>query len=96
MREVVVWAAVDNTLWQHLSEQSYNTVRDWLFDRLENHYDDYRRSRHPDDQTLFVCKAHILQDDVWHKFEFRVDDVMADTHLFVVEVSHKTARLWTN
>jgi hypothetical protein len=95
LREVEVWPAVHNTLWQHLSKQNYDRLCDWLFDKLENQYEDCRRNRHPEDETLFVCAVRILQGDTWHTFEFLVDDVMADTHLFVVGVNHRTARLWT-
>ena len=88
MREVIVWPSVYNTLWQNLDEESYNSLRDRLVSTLETNYDRLRRERHPDDETLFVFTLYIVEDERRHTFEFHVDDTMADTNLFVLEVIH--------
>jgi len=88
MREVIVWPTVHNTLWQNLGEESYNNLRDRLVSSLEKRYERLRKERHPDDETLFVFPLYIAEGDKRHRFEFHVDDTMADTHLFVLAVNH--------
>ena len=88
MREVIVWPKVHNTLWQMLDEESYNNLRNRLVSSLEQKHERLRKERHPDDETLFVFTLYVPEGDKRHKFEFHVDDTMADTHLFVLEVVH--------
>jgi hypothetical protein len=88
VREVIVWPTVHNTLWQILDEESYNNLRNRLVNRLENKYEHLRNVRHPDDETLFVFTLYVAEGNMRHTFEFHVDDTMADTSLFVLEVVH--------
>lgn len=88
MREVIVWTKVHNTLWQNLDEESYNNLRDRLVRLLETRYDSLRKERHPDDETIFVFTLYLAEGDKRHTFEFHVDDTMADSHLFVLDVVH--------
>ena len=88
MREIVVWPTVHNALWQNLDEESYNSLRDRLASSLEKKYDHLRRERHLDDEALFVVTLYVFEDDRRHRFEFHVDDTIADTHLFVLGAAH--------
>ena len=88
MREVIVWPSVHNTLWQNLSKEAYDNVCRRLLDQLEKEYDRWRKRRHPDDETLFVYTLYLALGENWHTLEFLVDDTMADTHLFVIDVIH--------
>jgi hypothetical protein len=88
VREVVVWPTVHNALWQNLPEALYNAVRDRLFSQLETKYDQWRTKRYADDETLFVYAVYLAEGENWHTFEFYVDDTLADTHLFVIDVVH--------
>jgi hypothetical protein len=88
VREVIVWPKVQNTLWQNLDEESYNSLRDRLVNHLETRYERLRSERHPDDETLFVFTLYLVEGDKRHTFEFHVDDTMTDSHLFVLDVAH--------
>ena len=59
-----------------------------LVGNLEKRYDRLRKERHPEDETLFVFTLYVAEGDKRHTFEFHVDDTIADTHLFVLEVAH--------
>jgi hypothetical protein len=89
VREVIVWREVHNALWQKLSKEHYEKVRDRLIDQLERRYDHWRTQRHPEDDTLFVYRIFLAEGDNWHEFEFHVDD----THLFVVDVIHTLGKI---
>jgi len=93
VREIFVWREVNNLLWQKLEKVHYDKVRDKLFRQLENDYEKLRKKRHPDDETLFVCWVHLPEGNNWHSFEFRVDDTMTDSHLFVVGVRYHLGRM---
>jgi hypothetical protein len=88
VREVIVWPTVHNTLWQHLGKEAYDNLCDRLVSSLERSYDRLRTERHPADECLFVFTLWIVEDDKRHRFEFHVDDTIADTSLFVLEVNH--------
>ncbi len=88
MREVIVWPTVHNTLWQVLDKESYDNLCDRLVSSLEKGYERLRKDRHPGDNTLFVFALYVVEGDKRHSFEFHVDDTMADTSLFVLEVIH--------
>ena len=90
--EVFIWRNVHNTLWQTLSKDSYDTVRDRLIDQLENKFDRWRKLRHPDDETYFVYTVYLADGDDWHTFEFLVDDTAADTCVIVVDVIHSVGK----
>jgi hypothetical protein len=92
VREVIVWPKVHNALWQKLDQAHYDKLRDRLIDQLENHYDRWRTRRHPDDETLFVYTVYLAEGDHWHTFEFHVDDTLADTSLFVLDVIHQLGK----
>jgi hypothetical protein len=86
VREVFVQEKVHNILWQTLPKPAFEVLRDRLISQLETRYDHWKRRRHPEDETLFVYTVCIAESENWHTFEFHVDDTMADTGLFVVDV----------
>jgi hypothetical protein len=89
MRDVLVWENVDNVLWQVLpDEESFKNLRDRLFENLEQRFDRVRKERHPEDETLFICKLYMFEGDKKHTFEFHVDDTTADTCVIVLDVVH--------
>jgi hypothetical protein len=92
VREVIVWEAVHNVLWQKLDEAHYNMVRDRLIDQLEKHYDRWRNRRDPDDETLFDYVLYVAEGGNWHTFRFSVGDTMTNDHLFVVGVTHEPGK----
>lgn len=93
MREVIVFEEVYNLLWQKLEKPYFDKMVERLFERLEKHYERLKKLRHPEDETLFICRLYMAQGDNWHTFEFRVDDTMADTNLFVVGVHHELGKI---
>ena len=93
MREVIVWPKVHNLLWQKLAKAPYDKVVDRLFDQLENHYDRWRKRRHPDDETLFVYTVYLAEGETWHTFEFHVDDTITDSHLVVLDAVHAVGKV---
>jgi hypothetical protein len=93
VREVIVWPTVHNILWQNLDRESYDSLCARLVFCLEKKYTRLRNDRHPDDETLFVCVIYLVDGNKWHRFEFHVDDTMADTCLFVLNVVHEVSEI---
>jgi hypothetical protein len=89
VREVLVWATVNNILWQTLGKESYDNLCARLVSHLEKRHTRLRKDRHPDDETLFVCTLYLFDDNKRHSFEFHVDDTTADTCLIVLNVVHE-------
>jgi hypothetical protein len=92
LREVIVWPRVHNVLWQNLPKEAYERVRDRLIKQLETRLEHWRARRHPEDETLFVYTLSVALGEDWHTFEFYVDDTMADTSVFVLDVVHTLGR----
>ena len=88
MREVIVWPTVRNILWQNLDKECYENVCARLVAQLERQYERLQSNRHPDDETIFVFTLYQIDGEKRHTFEFHVDDTMADTSLFVLNVVH--------
>lgn len=64
-----------------------------LYDRLENHYEDYRHRRYSDDPDYFDYPLVLADDvDTWHTFHFAVNDRQAPGYLFVEAVSHRLGK----
>ena len=94
MREVIVWPAVHNALWQTLDRASYEKVVDRLFDQLGNNYDRWGKRRDAEDPALFVYPLYVAEGDRWHTLRFSVDDSMSQDHLFVLDMSHEVGKVW--
>jgi hypothetical protein len=55
-----------------------------LYDQLENHTDQYRNRRDPEEpETFFIYEDAVIQDGRWHVLFFRVNDTQAQGHLFL-------------
>lgn len=93
MREVIVYEKVHNKLWQVLPEEAFETVRDKLIGQLEANCDRWRAHRYPEDETYFVYSLYFALGEVWHTFEFLVDDTTADTNLLVLAVNHRLGKI---
>jgi hypothetical protein len=58
-----------------------------LYDRLGNHYQQYKNRRDPNDEFLFDYFLWTCDGEKWQTLRFSVDDCKADGHLFIVAMS---------
>ena len=64
-----------------------------LYDRLENHHENYRHRRYPEDPDFFDYQLVLANDvDTWHTFHFAVNDRQAPGYLFVEAVHHRLGK----
>jgi hypothetical protein len=59
-----------------------------LRDDLENRYQHYRASRHPEDQRFFRYFLAVADGALTHRFDFVIDDSASPDDLFIVDFRH--------
>ena len=89
---VVVAQQVSKTLGAILSRGSLLVVLNRLYDQLENHADNYRSRRDPDDPDFFDYVLQHHDGLRWHTLRFSVDDRQATGYLFVTSVRHRPGK----
>ncbi len=60
-----------------------------LRDDMENHYPQFRSSRHPHDQRFFLYPLAIADGPRTHRFFFVIDDTTSPDDLFIVDFLHE-------
>src|SRR5436190_670304 len=90
-RRVIVTRAVKTSIGQSgLSRNALVHLYSRLHDELGNEADRFRPARYPEEPDLyFHYRIAVASGDLWHQFDFAVNDTTApDTALFVETVSH--------
>jgi hypothetical protein len=72
-----------------LSRNAVVRFRTSLRDDLENDYQVYRSSRHPEDQRFFRYNLAIADGPRTHRFFFVIDDSTSPDDLFIVDFNHE-------
>jgi hypothetical protein len=60
-----------------------------LRDDLENRYQLFRPSRHPQDPRFFRYDLAVADGALTHRFSFVIDDSMSPDDLFIIDFRHE-------
>jgi hypothetical protein len=72
-----------------LSRNAAIRFRVALRDDLENRYELYRSSRHPEDPRFFPYPLAIADGALTHRFLFVIDDSTSPDDLFIIDFRHE-------
>jgi hypothetical protein len=72
-----------------LSRNAVVRFRTALRDDLENCYQLYRSSRHPEDQRFFHYFLPVADGTSMHRFFFVIDDSTSPDDLFIIDFRHE-------